>query len=263
MNIDARVLSGRREVVAMLDVDADQYRGVLLGCAIGDALGAPVEGWAAAEIAAVHGGPLKGFLPGGYGAGAFTDDTQLTVALAEALLEGGRFDLEEIACAFGRWMRLRDEGAREVRGRDCDSATAGRRLYNGVLGNLSAVDSAGSGAASRAAPIGLLRCGTEETVEAAVLQAMLTHADPRALAGAAAVAVAVSHALTAIPFEAARFLNDTALAVEDVEPGLAAKISSLEEYLDRPLGSGLAYTGSGAIATEAVPAALLIFAKII
>ncbi len=185
----------------MLDVDADQYRGVLFGCAIGDALGAPVEGWAAAEIAMAHGGPLKSFLPGGYGAGAFTDDTQLTMALAEALLEGGCFDLEEIACAFGRWMRLRDEGAREVRGRDGDSATAGRRLYNGVPGNLSAVDSAGSGAASRAAPIGLLRCGTETTVEAAVLQAMLTHADPRALAGAAAVAVAVSHALRAIPFE--------------------------------------------------------------
>ncbi len=72
----------------------------------------------------------------------------------------------------------------------------------------------------------------------------------------------MSHALSAIPFDAERFLRATALAVEDVEPGLAAKVCGLEEYVDEPLDAGLRYTGTGARAMEAVPAALLIFAKI-
>lgn len=246
----------------MMTEDLDQFKGVLLGCAAGDALGAPVEGWSSIEISMVHGGPFRNFLPGRYGRGAFTDDTQLTVALAESLVGRGYFDVDEVAQAFGRWIRLRDEGIRDVRGYDRDSATACRRLYHGVPRQLSAVDSAGSGAASRAAPVGLFLRETGPVVDAAVLQAMLTHADPRALAGAAAVAVAVSHALSAIPFDARDFLRSAALATEDIEPGLAAKVSSLEAYLDETLETGLLYTGTGAHSTEAVPAALLIFAKI-
>lgn len=242
--------------------DLDQFKGVLLGCAVGDALGAPVEGWSDIEIGMVHGGTLRDFRPERYGPGAFTDDTQLTLALTEALVVRGSFDMDEVAHAFGGWMRLRDEGVREVRGYDRASATACRRLYNGVPRQLSAVDSAGSGAASRAAPVGLFLRETTPVVDAAVLQAMLTHSHPRALAGAAAVAVAVSHALSAIPFDAEDFLRATALAVEDIEPGLAAKVSSLEAYLEEPLDVGLQYTGTGAYAMEAVPAALLIFARI-
>lgn len=104
--------------------DLDQFKGVLLGCAVGDALGAPVEGWSGIEISMMHGGPLRDFLPERYGPGAFTDDTQLTLALAKALVVRGYFDMDEVAHAFGTWMRLRDEGVREVRCYDRDSATA-------------------------------------------------------------------------------------------------------------------------------------------
>jgi ADP-ribosylglycohydrolase len=245
----------------MMAADVDQFRGVLLGCAVGDALGAPVEGWSRDEISLVYGGPLRDFRPGRYGLGAFTDDTQLTLALTEALVARGYFDMDEVARAFGNWMRLRDEQGWESRGFDRDSAIACRRLYNGVPRQLSAVDSAGSGAASRAAPVGLFPHGTGAVVDAAVLQAMLTHAHPQALAGAAAVGVAISQALSAIPFDAREFLRATALAVEDVEPGLAARVSSLEAYLGLPLDVGLGYTGTAVRAMEAVPAALLIFAR--
>ncbi len=73
----------------MVAEDLDQFKGVLLGCAVGDALGAPVEGWSSTEISLVHGGPVRNFLPERYGPGAFTDDTQLTLALAEALVARG------------------------------------------------------------------------------------------------------------------------------------------------------------------------------
>ncbi len=241
--------------------DVDRFRGVLLGGAIGDALGAPLVGMSGTEIHLMHGGRVRDFLPGRYGAGAFSGDTQLSVALAEALVAGGRFDMDEVSRAFGEWMRLDDEGVREARGHDHDSMKACRRLYGGVPARVGAVDSDGCGAAARAAPLGLFMRDEGEVADAAVLQAMLTHADPRALAGAVAVAVAVARALSAVPFDPFAFLRATALTVEDVEPGLAAKISDLEDYVEEPIHDALEYTGTGASATEAVPAALLVFAQ--
>lgn len=245
----------------LMSPDVDRFRGVLLGGAVGDALGAPLVGMSRTEIRLMHDGRVRDFLPGRYGAGAFSGDTQLTVALAEALVAGGGFDLDEVSCAFGEWMRLDDEGVREARGFDHDSMRACRRLYRGVPARVGAVDSDGHGAAARAAPLGLFLRSEGEIADAAVLQAMLTHADPRALAGAVAVAVGVAHALSPTPFDPFAFLRATALRVEDAEPGLAAKISDLEEYVEEPLHEGLEYTGTGASATEAVPAALLVFAQ--
>ncbi len=186
----------------------------------------------------------------------------MTVALAEALVSGGRFDMDEVSGAFGEWMRFDDEGVREARGHDHDSMKACRRLYRGVPARVGAVDSDGRGGAARAAPLGLFLRNEGEIADTAILQAMLTHADPRALVGAAAVAVGVAQALSAVPFDPFAFLSATALAVEDAEPGLAAKISNLEEYVEEPLHEGLEYTGMGASATEAIPAALLVFAQI-
>lgn len=242
--------------------DVDQFRGVLLGGAVGNALGAPLEGLSGIEIRRFHGGRVKNFLPERYGVGALTGEAQLTLALTEALVAGGGFDMDAVSHAFGEWMRLHDDGVREARGSDQASVTACRRLYRGVPRRISAVDSAGCGAATRAAPVGLFLQDEEAVVHAAVLQAMLTHADPRALAGAAAVAVGVAHALSAVPFDPFDFLRATALMVEDVEPGLAAKISQLEAYVERPLEDGLEYTGTSDHAMEAVPAALLIFSKL-
>ncbi len=229
---------------------------------MGDALGAPLEGMSRTEIRLRYGGEVREFLPERFGPGAFTDDTQMTIALAEALVASGKFDLDDVAHAFGEWMRLHDEGIREARGYDWATAIACRRLYRGVPRPCSAVDSAGCEAASRAAPIGLFLSNPLAIRDAAVLQGMLTHSDPRALAGAAAVALAVAYALGAFSFDPLDFLRETALLVEDVEPGMAAKISSLEGYVGAPLEKGLRYTGTGASAMEAVPAALLILAKI-
>lgn len=72
-------------------------RGMLIGGAIGDALGAPVETWDLKRITEVHGGPItkyvspiahKWFKPEEFLPGMTTDDTQLTVATMEGLLKG-------------------------------------------------------------------------------------------------------------------------------------------------------------------------------
>ncbi len=75
--------------------------GCLLGGAIGDALGGPVEGWTPEEIRAEYGGNLDRYVPyrrpPGYHAhfgegdriGAYTDDTRMKHLLCEAIIEAG------------------------------------------------------------------------------------------------------------------------------------------------------------------------------
>src|SRR4051794_24474709 len=74
-----------------------KIRGMLVGGAIGDALGAPVETWDLPRIIEAHGGPITGYVPpighrwfkpDEFFPGMTTDDTQLTVATLEGLING-------------------------------------------------------------------------------------------------------------------------------------------------------------------------------
>lgn len=83
-----------------MDLRPDQVRGVLLGAMVGDALGMPVEGWSARMIRARH-GELREMLSARIGRGSYTDDTQMMLALAEALLDTpGRVDRDRVAARF-------------------------------------------------------------------------------------------------------------------------------------------------------------------
>ena len=73
----------------------DQARGALLGTFVGDALGMPFEGQPPAAI------PRRlEMLDARLGRGTYTDDTQMTIALAESLLERGRVDEDHLGGAF-------------------------------------------------------------------------------------------------------------------------------------------------------------------
>src|SRR4051812_25724958 len=83
----------------------DRFVGCLLGCAVGDALGAPYEGlWAHAipgEEALLAGfGEFEGYPPG-----QFTDDTQLTVATVRAVVAAGEVSPPHIAGAIAALFR--------------------------------------------------------------------------------------------------------------------------------------------------------------
>ncbi len=73
-----------------------RFCGTLLGVAIGDALGASFEGFnrvAADDVARVQtaSSPLS-----------YTDDTHMTLGLAESLVDRGGFDGEHLAQTFAR-----------------------------------------------------------------------------------------------------------------------------------------------------------------
>lgn len=249
-------------IMSEFDLFIDKYKGALLGCAVGDALGAPVEGLPSSEIKSRY-GTVREYLDERFGAGRITDDTQMTVALAQAIAETGRFDFNHTAAKFGLWMERSDTGMKKARGVGLACSTACRRLYEGVDPNESGVYSAGCGAAMRVSPVGLRYPDNfSELKKAAVDQARLTHTDPEAIAGAVAVAVAVALGINSRgTVDPARIALDIAESARNVNGEMADKIAGLTEYLDRPVKEGLEYTGNGGYVMETVPCALLAFLK--
>lgn len=171
--------------------------GALLGTFVGDALGAPVEGWSAERIQQEH-GRLDKMLPDRGGPGFYTDDTQLTIALAEAILEAGGIEAETIA---ERMLDLHDPrrgyGAGTTRvfqqwreGVGVDKAS--RRIFDeGLFGNGGSMRVA-SVAAAYHHDLASLR-------EAARRSCKVTHAHPLGVVGAQLQARAVAEAIRSDP----------------------------------------------------------------
>jgi ADP-ribosylglycohydrolase len=97
-----------------------RFRGCLLGGAIGDALGAPIEFMSLDEIRGKFGGAgVTDLVAGSWPAGTITDDTQMTLFTAEAMIRGlHRFEGRGIASAastarraYLRWLHTQGEPA--------------------------------------------------------------------------------------------------------------------------------------------------------
>ncbi len=85
----------------------ERARGAYLGLAVGDALGAPVEFMTRSEIAAAH-GVHRRMTGGGWlrvRPGQITDDTQMSLALGDAIVQAQGWDLRTVAEHFLAWMR--------------------------------------------------------------------------------------------------------------------------------------------------------------
>lgn len=130
-------------------MNRSKIKGMLVGGAIGDALGAPIETWPPEKTAEVHGGPVrryvapighKWFKPEEFLPGMTTDDTQLTIATLEGLLVG-----HGNAVAEGNWDRYMDAIAKahveamqhSVGGWGKTTTEAIRRIANGVHWSIS------------------------------------------------------------------------------------------------------------------------------
>ena len=118
-----------------------RIRGALIGGALGDALGAPVEGASLAGIRTRFGPEgVRDFAPGRVRPGAITDDTQMTLFTAEGMVlavRGGAFPGDSATfgrsiVAYLRWLETQGEGSRNpMFERPVDGWLAGcRRLTN-------------------------------------------------------------------------------------------------------------------------------------
>lgn len=174
-----------------------QAQAILFGLALGDALGNPTEFMSLPIIKKNYGeiGIQHPPTPALY-----TDDTQMTVALTEGLLEAGvEASLDEQMTAVGHrfvhWMHHaphRAPGLTCLRGVEQFKAHSDWRT-SGVL------TAQGCGSAMRVASIGYLyQHNPMRLLEVAAASSIITHNHPRTIASAIAAAVLVKLALDGI-----------------------------------------------------------------
>ena len=179
----------------------DRVRGCLLGMAVGDALGAPLEGLGAQQIRA-HYQQVTDYVDGARAwkktpyrwrmPGLYTDDTQQALALCDVLLARGRIDADALATIYLDMATPERgyAGAHRGVGRSFRQVLAD--LRRGVPPSRTGQASAGIGAAMRIAPLGLYFGDDVDAMHEGVMAAsLMTHRDVRSLAGALAVAHAV------------------------------------------------------------------------
>ncbi len=163
--------------------------GALLGCAVGDAMGAPFEGLWGESIPSPESLITDFHEYHGFPHGQYTDDTQLTVATVESVVEMECVDLHDIASRIADlWKHHSVIGP----GGACTHA-AERFLATGDSSSMGAPSGqAGNGTAMRTAALGLLYCGERSAQLPNDVAAIsrLTHTDSRSVAGGVAIATA-------------------------------------------------------------------------
>ena len=169
----------------------DRLRGVAVGAAIGDVLGMPLEFGPAIPadrlVRTMHSGRLP--------AGAFTDDTEMALALADSLLERSPLDADSLARHFVAWYRT---GPSDV---GIQTSNVLGRIARGTPWQ-AAVDavqrakpeSAGNGSVMRCWPVALAHWDDLDSLLAdSRLQSQVTHPHPECVAGSAFVNATIYH----------------------------------------------------------------------
>ncbi len=166
----------------------ERMRGVLLGTAVGDAVGLPAEGVSRRRIAKLFPGRWRHRLIGRHG--MVSDDTDHTLFIAQALLahpDSVRCFSRRLGWSLRGWLLSLPAGIGMATGK------AIIKLWLGFPPHKSGIYSAGNGAAMRVAPIGAFFAEDEHKLSEYVhASTIITHCDPRAEVGALAVAGVVA-----------------------------------------------------------------------
>lgn len=233
----------------------DKAAGILFGSALGDALGAPVEFEALPQIKGQYG---KAGIQEPPDPALYTDDTQMTIALTEGLLDAGLdASLDTRMNAVGRrfieWRHSPENN--RAPGNTCLKGVA--QYEAGVLwAEAGLVDSKGCGSAMRVAPIGYLYQHEEVQLrETAVSSSQLTHRHPTALAASVAAAYAVKLALDGEPMNdyIRRIMQFTDSMSDEMDDALR-RVGHAGAWADEE--AALDHIGQGWTGEEAVALAL-------
>ena len=177
-------------------------QGCLVGCFVGDSAGARLEFLGRKpddteldDALAMKGGGVFRVAPG-----QITDDGELTLALARALVGEQTYPRERVATNYRAWVASPPFDI----GNATSSALGGKvRADVSIADAVSAsaakhnLASKANGALMRVSPLGIwsVRCTVEEAIGAAMADASLTHPNPTCQWANAAYVVAIRHLL--------------------------------------------------------------------
>jgi ADP-ribosylglycohydrolase len=218
----------------------DRVAGCLLGGALGDAIGSHFEGQQP---------PVPFQIPASL---HVTDDTQLTIATCESIIEVQSLSAESIAANFVRWFR-----ARRLRGIGASTLKSLIELEAGghwALVGATGEKSAGSGAAMRIAPLAFI-LNPDDPRERQTIRDVcrITHRNEEAYVGGLAIVRAIRYVVAGHPCD-----DQLLIALIDTLPDSCVRDRLIEsheatlsivEYAKR-------YSTSGYV-VDAVPLAIL------
>ena len=259
--------------------------GCLLGGAVGDALGAPVEFLRRSEILSRFGPQgIRRYAPAYGRLGAITDDTQMALFTAEGLLrswvrgylKGISSHVAMVGRSYLRWLSTQGVEVsvdpdlctgwlitqRELHTRRAPGMTCVSALHNGTLGEPATNDSKGCGGVMRMAPAGLFVGSLGDAPERAfglgVELAALTHGHPTGQLAAGAFAVIIASLCTGGSMDEGL---DAALGCLRDEPHGDETVAALRQARDLASGRGpsaeaLQRLGDGWLAHEALAIAV-------
>lgn len=234
----------------------EHFRGCLLGGAIGDALGYPVEFCTKKEILRIYG--EEGIAELEYGSkdiSEITDDTQMTLFTAEGIIryenkgEENETDdvVEEVYRAYLRWLSTQEDGLKrevshmytgellnigELYSRRSPGTTCLSALISGEKGSVDKKinDSKGCGGVMRMAPVGLFY-EKEQAFSLGMEFAAITHGHPSAYISAGALSYIIACIIEGYDlYESVKMTLDKVKEVNGYEDTLNKLNIALELY---------------------------------
>ncbi len=260
-----------------------RVRGCLLGGALGDALGNPIEFDGSAEAIASRYGAAP---PSGLdyaGRAEITDDTQMTLFTAEGLVRARQRLADRgissitgsVRGALGRWYETQTRRtttehagwllevpglhARRAPGNTCLGALrAHSQASDAPTVDRRPNDSKGCGAVMRSAPFGIACASREEAFREARDAAVLTHGHPSGYLSAAYLAAVVFDVARGVALRDAMWVADRLLVREPDRAELEEAIAAARRVAagGPPSAAALEGIGGGWVGEEALAIAL-------
>ena len=229
-------------------------KSMMVGLALGDALGWPTEFKSMRDIRLQFGDRGIQEPPD---PAIFTDDTQMTIAVARAVIGHSRSDvsvlMERMAQEFVDWGFSADNN--RAPGLSCMGGV--RQLAQGVSWDRSGgLDARGCGSAMRVAPIGFVYQEDPQRLRAvAIASSLPTHRHPAAIASAVGAAYLVKLALDGVvpsemPDRIASFVGGMSPEFDETLATMRSVLSMSDEV------AAMDTIGAGWVGHEAVPLAL-------
>jgi len=206
--------------------------GTLVGGAIGDAMGAPFEGLWPDDIPSAESLVSSFHEYHGYPEGQYTDDTQLTIATIQSIVENSEIVVPDIARSISElWRHHSVIGP----GGACTQA-AERFLATGSHHGMGApIGQAGNGTAMRTAALGLWFGDDHESLISTVADiSRLTHQDPRSIAGGVVISLAANILTSNQTISAEDLCNYLSDAVYNINSELSDLIRGLPAQMSSP-----------------------------
>ncbi len=239
--------------------DSQRARAILYGLALGDAMGWPIEFLKMPKIKIAYGDEGIQEPPN---PALVTDDTQMTVAIAEALIEAGDADIDTLMEVVTRRLIDWSNSPENTRAPGHTVTEAVRALEAGLSWReAGSAQGLGNGSCIRVAPIGYLyQKDPGRLREVAHATGIATHAHPTADAATIASAYLIKLALDGVhPVDYANqmleFCGDVSLGFYDT----LLKVGHVAEWTDEL--AAMEHLGNGWLADEAVAMAVYCTAR--